>query len=168
MIDFTYLKQPSKRWTFEQPKLKLWVEKWCKGRVLNLFAGKTRLNVDEIRVDISSEYYPDYIMDANEFLLYWSQDDMPKFDTVILDPPYNWRKAKEKYGNNMIGSYPILKNSLIEIINPHARIISLGYDTVGMSKKRGFVKIAICLICHGGDHHDTIGLVEEYQQMRLL
>jgi len=38
-IDFTYLSQPPKRYTFQQPKLKEWTEKWCKGKVLNLFAG---------------------------------------------------------------------------------------------------------------------------------
>ena len=37
----------------------------------------------------------------------------------------------------------------------------LGYDSVGMTKSKGFKKIAICLVCHGGDHNDTIGLVEE-------
>lgn len=36
-----------------------------------------------------------------------------------------------------------------------------GYDSVGMSKSRGFKKIAVCLMCHGGDHNDTICLVEK-------
>jgi len=31
-MDFTYLSQPPKRFTFEQPKLKLWCEKWCSGK----------------------------------------------------------------------------------------------------------------------------------------
>ena len=35
-----YILQPPKKWTFEQPKLKKWVESYCKGTVLNLFAGK--------------------------------------------------------------------------------------------------------------------------------
>ena len=36
-IKFTYLTQPPKRYTFEQPKLKAWTESMCKGEVLNLF-----------------------------------------------------------------------------------------------------------------------------------
>lgn len=84
------------------------------------------------------------------------------FDTVILDPPYNWRKAKEKYGNRMIGQYPQLKNELLAILNNKAKIISFGYDTVGMGKNRDCEKIEVCLVCHGGDHHDTLCLVEEY------
>ena len=30
-----------------------------------------------------------------------------------------------------------------------------------MSKKRGFKKVALCIVCHNGDHDDTIGIVED-------
>ena len=40
-------------------------------------------------------------------------------------------------------------------------VITSGYNTVGMSKCRGFKKVAICVICHSGDHDDTLCLVEE-------
>ena len=63
-MNFTYLYQPSRKWTFEQPKLKSWVELWCKGSVLNLFAGKTKLDVKEFRVDISNEFEPEFVGDA--------------------------------------------------------------------------------------------------------
>ena len=62
-----------------------------------------------------------------------------------------------------------IKDLLPQIITSNGRVISLGYDSVGMSKKRGFEKIAVCLVCHGGDHNDTIALVEEkYQSMLEL
>ncbi len=155
-INFTYLLQPPKRYTFEQPKLKQWVEKWCKGKVLNLFAGKVRLNCDEYRVDINKEMIADYYGDAYEFV----KKTKMKFDTIILDPPYNLRKAREKYQGKYIGSFTKIKNELNKILNPKGIIISLGYSSTGMAKIRGFRKIAICLICHNGDHNDTIGLVE--------
>ena len=60
----------------------------------------------------------------------------------------------------MIGEYPRLKNELLGIISESARVISLGWDTVGMANKRGFEKIALCVVCHGGDHRDTLCLVE--------
>lgn len=157
-MDFTYLTQPPRSYTFEQPKLKLWVEKWCRGKVLNLFGGSTRLRVDEISNDIDINMKTDFHMDVIEFVEGWKKEP---FDTIILDPPYNWRKAKEKYEGRMIGKYPQLKNKLLSIIEKDARVITFGYDTVGMSKSRGFEKIAICLVCHGGDHHDTLCLVEE-------
>lgn len=156
-MNFTYLYQPPRKWTFEQPKLKEWVESWCRGNVLNLFAGKTRLNINEFRVDISNEFEPDFVGDAYSFVLNTTQ----KFDTVILDPPYNIRKAKEKYNGKYVGNYKRIKDKLLRVLKQNSRIISLTNDSVGMSKSRGFRKIAICLICHSGEHNDTIGVVEE-------
>ena len=156
-IDFTYLSQPPRKWTFEQPKLRLWCEKWCKGKVLNLFAGKTKLNVDEFRVDCNKDMLADWYGNALEFV----NTTNLKFDTIVLDPPYNLRKSREKYNGNYIGSFTKIKNELKKILNPNGRIIIFGYDTVGMSKSRGFKKIAICLVCHSGDHRDTIVVVEQ-------
>ena len=143
--------------------VKRYVEQWCKGKVLNLFAGKILLNVDEIRVDINSDMNADYYMDALEFVQTYEY----KFDTIILDPPYNLRKAREKYKGQWVGSLTLIKNNLPQILKPDSRIISFGYDTVGMSWKRGCKKIAIGLVCHNGDHNDTIILVEEFAQQEL-
>lgn len=38
---------------------------------------------------------------------------------------------------------------------------------MGMGRGRGFNKIAICLVCHSGDHNDTICVVEEKVQEEL-
>ena len=105
-MDFTYLSQPPKKWTFEQPKLKLWVEKWSTGKVLNLFAGMTRLNLDEFRVDCNKEMDADWYGDAYEFVTTTDK----KFNTIILDPPYSIRKSREKYNGNYIGSFTKIKN----------------------------------------------------------
>jgi hypothetical protein len=167
-IDFTYLTQPPKRYTFEQERLKLWVESYCKGLTLNLFAGKTKLSVDEIRVDLNPEVKPDFNMDAIRFIKTY---DGPKFDTVILDPPYNVRKSREKYmvsGKEYHrGKLKIIKDNLLKILNLKAHVIHCGYDSVGMAAKRGFKKIAICLVCHNGDHNDTICLVERFENHQM-
>lgn len=173
-MEFTYLAQPPKRYTFEQPKLKAWVEAHCRGIVLNLFAGKIRLGTlnsgpyREIRNDIDPKMPADYHMDAFEFVcackagaVWRTGGSIKSFTTVILDPPYNIRKAREKYDGRWIGKLTKIKNLLPDIIPIGGRVISLGYDSVGMSKSRGFRKIALCLVCHGGDHNDTICLVEE-------
>jgi len=102
---------------------------------------------------------PDYLGDAFNFL---NESDQ-KFDTIIFDPPYNLRKAREKYEGRTIGSSTKIKNQLKKVLNDEGRIISFGYDSVGMSKKRGFKKIAICLVCHNGDHNDTIAIVEDLE-----
>jgi len=162
-MNFTYLAQPPRKWTFEQPKLRKWTENNCKGKVLNLFAGKTKLEVNEFRVDLSGEFNPDIVCNAFDFI----EETNMKFDTVILDPPYNVRKSREKYNGKYIGKLTKIKNILKRVLNPGARVISFGYDSVGMSNSRGFKKIGICLVCHNGDHNDTICLIEELKKEEL-
>ena len=163
-IEFKYMYQQPARYTFEQPKLKLWVEKWCKGKVLNLFAGKTKLNVDEFRVDSNKDMVADYYGDAMEFL---KTTDL-KFDTVVLDPPYSDRKSYEKYKGHYMGSkYTRVKRALLRVLNNGARVITFGYNSQGMGRTMNFRKIAICLVCHNGDHNDTISLVEVMDSQML-
>lgn len=158
-IKFTYMYQPPNKYTFMQPKLKKWVEDNCNGKVLNLFCGPTKLNVDEYRVDVSHDVDADWYGDAYDFV---TTTDM-KFDTIIFDPPYNIRKAREKYDGHWIGSATKIKNELHRIINPSGRVISFGFSSVGMSRSRGFTKKEICLVCHSGDHNDTICVIEELE-----
>jgi hypothetical protein len=159
-MEFTYLTQPPKKYTFQQPKLREWTEQQSKGKVLNLFAGTTKLNIDEVRVDIDKNVPADYYMEAFDFVNFAKEQGM-KFDTIILDPPYNLRKSREKYGGRYIGSFTKIKNALLPLMNEGCIVIHYGYDTVGMSKSRGFEKIGICVVCHNGDHNDTLCVVEK-------
>jgi hypothetical protein len=156
-MEITYLTQPPKRYTFEQPKLREWVEKQCRGKVLNLFAGRTKLNVDEYRVDFDKEVPADFYGDAFEFV---STTEM-RFDTIILDPPWSIRKSREKYGGRVVGSFTKIKNVLRRILNKGGRVITVGYSSTGMSKSRGFEKIALAVVCHNGDHDDSFAITEE-------
>jgi hypothetical protein len=164
---FTYLEQPPKRYTFEMPQLRKWVEQQCNGKVLNLFAGKTLLTVDEIRVDIDKSVPADYHADAESFLK-WAIEKGMKFDTVILDPPYNLRKSREKYNGRYIGKFTKIKRLIPSILSQNSTVITLGYSTNGFPRKQGFQKTAICIVNHKGDHNDTIVLVEKRNQRRLL
>jgi len=158
-IKFTYLKQPPSKFTFDMPKLKRWVEDRCEGKVLNLFAGKTMLGIDELRNDICIDMPAHYHLEVEEFIKMAVEKGL-KFDTVILDPPYNSRKSREKYEGRYIGSFTKIKDILPQIITENGLVITFGYDTVGMSKSRGIEKIEICIICHNGDYQDTLGVME--------
>jgi len=160
MVELTYMRQPPKRYTFEQPKLREWVENQCNGKVLNLFAGKTRLNVDETRVDLSNDFNPDYHMEAFDFVL-MAKENGWEYDTIILDPPYSLRKSMEKYNGKTCSTFNKIKNELPNILSDGGIIISLGYHSTCMGNVRGFTQEKICLIGHGGSHHDTICLIEK-------
>lgn len=159
-MKFTYLKQPIRRYTFEAPKIKEWVQKNCKGRVLNLFAGKTILKGDIVRVDLNSKVKPDYNMDAYEFVKK-AVDKKLKFDTIILDPPYSYRKSMEKYNGIINSNFKRLKDLLPDILEKNGKIITFGYHSVSMGSSRGFEQKEILLISHGGAQHDTIAVIEK-------
>ena len=59
MTELTLIKTNLKRYTFESPKIKKWVENNSSGKVLNLFAGKTNLNLDEVRNENFSQVFPE-------------------------------------------------------------------------------------------------------------
>ena len=59
-----YLKTPLNKYTFSIKPIREWVEKNSEGKVLNLFAGKTKLNLDEFRVDADKTMIADIYIDA--------------------------------------------------------------------------------------------------------
>ena len=161
MIKFTYLKQPPRKYTFEMPRLKQWLEERCEGKVLNLFAGRVRLDVliNELRVDISNEFSPDYVMDAFEYINF-AINHKVKFDTIILDPPYSLRKSMEKYKGKVVSKFNKILDLLPKVLNYRGKVISFGYRSIVMGKSRGFKQEEICLINHSGAFHDTIVTIE--------
>lgn len=160
-MDFTYLKQPPKKYTFEMPRLYKWTVQNCKGKTLNLFAGKTKLKgIDETRVDLNKDVPADYYMDAYSFVL-MAKEKGWKYDTVVFDPPYNLRKSREKYFGVYTSELRKIKTELPSIINTGGTVISYGYDTTGMGRQRGFELIHVCVVNHSGDHNDTLCIIEK-------
>ena len=154
---FDWIKCPLHRYTFEIKNMKNWVEEQCVGKVLNLFAGNTILDVDEIRNDTDPSSPSGYHLDALEFVEKWQGNGL---DTIILDPPYAYRKSMEMYGGRVSSPFNRLKDALVRIINPGGRVITFGYHSVSMGKIRGFRVEGIAVFSHGGAIHDTIATVE--------
>jgi 16S rRNA G966 N2-methylase RsmD len=146
-----------RRYTFESPKIKQWVEENSQGKVLNLFAGKTKLNLDEIRNDKNKEMNAEHNKDALDFVREW---DGHKFDTVILDPPYSYRKSMEMYQGNKNSRFKLIADNIDKIIHKDSIIISFGYHTTFMGNIRGYELTKLCIFAHGGSQHATIGIIE--------
>ena len=70
-ICFDYIKCPLNKYTFKSIRMKEWVEYNCEGLTLNLFAGKTKLNINEVRNDLDENATAEYKMDAMLFLRSW-------------------------------------------------------------------------------------------------
>lgn len=161
---FDYIKCPLNRYTFKVRNIREWVEAECEDKVLNLFAGKTMLNIDEVRNDLDTEAEADYHMDALEFVESWEGE---KFNTVLLDPPYSYRKSMEMYGGRKASPFRKMKDALVYIIKPQGKIITFGYHSNVMGKGRGFEVEKIALFSHGGAIHDTIASVERFKGLVL-
>jgi hypothetical protein len=157
--EFNYIKCPLNRYTFLVKPIKEWTENNCEGKTLNLFAGITKLNIDEVRNDMDYEALADYHLDACEFLRTWKGE---KFDTVLLDPPYAYRKSMEMYKGIRCSPFKQLKDEIKKVLKVGGKVITFGYHSNTMGKGRGFEVEKICLFSHGGAIHDTIASVERH------
>lgn len=157
---FDYIKCPLNKWTFSIKPIREWVENNCEGKTLNLFAGITKLNIDEVRNDLGEHGVADYKMDALEFITKWDGD---LFDTILLDPPYAYRKSMEMYNGIKASPFRQLKDGLPRILKPGGLVITFGYHSNTMGANRGFEVEKIALFSHGGAIHDTIASKERFK-----
>ena len=108
--------------------------------------------------------YP-YKKDALEFL---SEINNNSVNGVLFDPPYSPRQLKECY--NSLGLvlhdtkssvWKSWKDEIARVIKRNGLCISFGWSSNGLGKERGFEIIEILLVAHGGNHNDTIVVVEK-------
>ena len=53
-----------------------------------------------------------------------------------------------------------LKKEIARVVKPNGIVISFGWNSNGIGKTKGFEIIEILLVSHGGNHNDTICVVE--------
>ena len=161
---FTYFKASINCYTFKVPKIKAWVIAQCEGKtVLNLFCGPTMLaNCRESRNDLTEEFPANYHMDALECIrmIRDAGDDYVKFDVVLLDPPYSYRKSMEFYKGHLNSKFKQILDIVPEILDPNGKVITFGYCASYMGKCRGFEPKEILVIDHSGAIHATLAIVE--------
>lgn len=157
MTELTLINTNLRRYTFDSPKIKKWVESRAKGKVLNLFAGKNKLNLDEVRNDIDETMIAEFHKDAVDFVKEWKEE---KFDTIILDPPYAYRKSMEMYNGNYSSRFKQLADEIPKILKEDGIVISFGYHSTFLGKKRNYKLKELCVFAHGGSQHCTIGIIE--------
>ena len=134
------------------------------GLIIDPFANR-KSDYGAITNDINPESNTDFHLDALEFLRSFESNSV---DYLLFDPPYSLRQIKECYDGLGIAMhqretqtfYSDLKNEIARIMKIGGKVISFGWSSVGMGKKRGFDKNEILLVCHGGHHNDTIVLSE--------
>ena len=53
------------------------------------------------------------------------------------------------------------KDSIARVIKPGGLCLSFGWSSNGLGKSRNYEIVEILLVAHGGNHNDTIVVVEE-------
>lgn len=133
------------------------------------FAGEN--SPAEITNDLNPSKPTKYHYHAKDFVAKWNN-----IEGCLFDPPYSLRQIKECY--NGIGIQKLdkettlygfikVKEIIARIIKPGGYVISFGWNSGGMGKKRGFEIIEILLVPHGGHHNDTIVTVEQKVQNHI-
>lgn len=116
------------RWTFQTKKVRDTVLPYLEGRVLNAFAGKTKLSdykrgIVETRNDLNPEHDADYHVDAA--LLGYLFDE-GSFDVAVLDPPYSQTQADEHYDGLHARDMGQVRKSVAPLVKTGGRIVELG------------------------------------------
>lgn len=128
------------------------------------FANKSRLA--KVTNDLNPEYDTDYHLDAVDFLKQFTNESI---DFVFYDPPYSLRQVSECYKS--VGIPVTMETTqsswrrkhideIARILKPNGIVLSCGWNSSGVGKKRGMQLIEILLVAHGGSHNDTIVTVE--------
>ena len=160
----TLIRANLRRYTFENLKIRDWVENRAarvltpKGKVLNLFAGKIGLTLPELRVDSDMSMNAHVRQDALDFVREWNG---LKFDVIILDPPYSYRKSMEMYHGNLNSRFKMLADEIPRILNEDGIVISFGYHSTFLGRIRNFELHELCIFAHGGAQHCTIAIIEQ-------
>jgi hypothetical protein len=157
---------PSKN-TFDIKPIKELIKRYISDDVVSIdpFANKSRLA--KITNDLDPNMNTDYNMDALDFLKIFNDNTV---DLVLFDPPFSPRQVSESYKKmgktvNMETTqssfWGNLKKEVSRIVKKDGICISFSWNSGGIGKTNGFEIIEILLVPHGGNHNDTICVVEK-------
>lgn len=142
------------------------IHKYHRTDILSLdpFANTNR--IASVTNDLDPTMGTDFSMDALDFLKMYATGSV---DFVLYDPPYSPRQVSECYRKlgktvNMqttqASFWGNLKKEVARITKPEGLVISFGWNTNGIGKTKGFEIIEILIVAHGGNHNDTLCVVE--------
>ena len=116
--------------------------------------------------DLNPKYKTSFNLEGKEFLKMFDTNGV---DLVLYDPPYSPRQLKECYDDvgisltqkdTQASTWSNYKKEISRITKHSGICISFGWNSGGIGKKYGFEIIEILMVTHGGNHNDTICVVE--------
>jgi hypothetical protein len=153
------------KWTFKIPPIMELIHKYAKDGKgwADPFAGHSEFA--ERRNDLNPMTPHPSHLEASEFMSLITEP----LDGVIFDPPYSLTQVSRSYEEmgykfkgkeDPTGGFTKVRNEISRAVRPGGHVISFGWNTVGMGKKRGFEIVEILIVSHGGNRNDTLCTVE--------
>lgn len=151
--------------TFDIPPIASFVNRYLSGVSVDPFARNKRwaTYTNDLNPETSAEWH----MDAVEFLQMLA-DQKVAADCVLFDPPYSPRQIAECYAAaglkaSMADTQSArfkkqCRECIRKIVKPGGVVLSFGWNTVGVGPD--FAPEEILIVCHGGDHNDTLCVAE--------
>jgi hypothetical protein len=151
--------------TFSVAPIGAFVRRWLRGVSVDPFARNNQwaTYTNDINPNTAAAYH----MDAVDFLVMLGEQGVVA-DVVLFDPPYSPRQVAECYAE--AGLTPTMadtqtarfkkevRTAIRAICRPGSVVLSFGWNTVGMGPL--YRTEETLLVCHGGDHNDTICIAE--------
>lgn len=130
-FDLHCIQARANAWTFQSDPVRKFVEERLEGRVLNLFAGKTKLHHDDeiVRVDLDESRDADYHFDAIEVRERFGKN---AFDGAVLDPPFSVEQSRKQYNGEYAGHFKHVRDQVAKVVRPGGRTLTFGYHTRAM------------------------------------
>ena len=153
--------------TFSVPPMGDFVRRYMRGSEVSVDPFARNKRWATFTNDINPNTEAEFHLEARVFLAEMVNRGV-KADLIIFDPPYSPRQVSEVYSE--IGLTATMKDTqtanmkkecrqlMRKLSQPGTIVLSFGWNTVGMGP--GWETIETMLVCHGGDHNDTICLAE--------
>lgn len=124
-----------------------------------------QLILEELGESYTDVFPHPYDRDALQML---KEKESNSINMLAFDPVYSLRQLKEMYNNkgNSLTQHKTqyywsdLREEIGRVMAINGKVISFGWNSIGIGKTLGFEIIRILLVCHGGHHNDTICTVE--------
>jgi hypothetical protein len=154
--------------TFDCPPIATFVQKYLQesNRSVDPFARNKQWAT--VTNDLNPDTAADHHEDAAVFLRGLVKRG-ERFDLVIFDPPYSPRQIKECYdgiGKKMEQMdafrthWKPERDAIIDLMDVGGVVLSFGWNSNGMGRKRMFRIEEMLIVAHGPGHNDTICMAE--------
>ena len=153
--------------TFSIKPIRAFIDRWLRHPSVDPFARNSDLAT--YTNDLSPNTTAQSHMDAAEYCAEMAARDIA-VECVLFDPPYSPRQITEVYQS--VGRKVTTRDTqsarmkrevrdvLDDLLMPGGVVLSFGWNSVGFGITRGYTLAEVLIVCHGGDHNDTICIAE--------